>query len=773
MQKYSIFLNYCVFLRNRITPLAKLLLKYFTRSKSLLRMTLKEISQYQIDVNQMLDDDRLYESIMKLKPLVDEVADYDLTEHFTTTKVSYDYLLQYLIAGVKDEGREQMLSKIAESLYTILDKCVIALSSKQSFELFYTKASVFQNVTIDVLVKKYQSLQRKSDLLSAVPADTQNVRAISSLKRDMENVATDIFNKVWSQYPLTNDDADALSLSFADLPEYVKQLVVSALFLGNTKFYDETKLVMLLKAYIASPDSVTQTRALTGALITMMLYSKRVSRSVMIENMLAEASDCTHFKTDVVAVMQRLVRSQNAENVSKLMRDDLMPGIMNMDPGLMSKLKEKRAIDPSELEGNPQWQEWLDKSGVSKKMEELNKLQSEGEDVFISTFSHLKSFPFFNTMANWFLPFYAIHSSLDDAFPADSRKMLSVIKLAPFLCDSDKYSFCFSLASVPDAQKNAMLGQMDLHNADLHEIEASELPDDEAKKRDGTINNYIQSLYRFFTLFSRRNDFRSVFSSVMDFTRLPFLGVLGLDKSSFHIIAEYYLSKGFYREAILYFEYIQKTYTDVDPLVVQKTGFAYQNLGDYKKALLYYQRYELVNDSSLWNDIHIATCYRQLRQFEQALTYYEKALKVKDGNATLCLNAGHCLLELNRAEDAINYYYKADYLDSSNPKVWRSLAWANFLVGHFKQSDSFYKKLSEHDFATPQDYLNYGHLRLVEGQLEDAVNFYAKSGAGDAQQLSSFISAYNADIPTLVQKGVDPHLAGLVKEATVKKITNS
>ncbi len=721
----------------------------------------------------MIDEGRLYESIVKLKPMVEQVADYDLQERFGSTKVSYDYLLQYLIAGVKDDGREDMLVKITESLYFILDKCVIALSAEQSFELFYTKASVLKNVTIEALVKKYCSLQKKSDLLLSVPADGQNVRAISSLKREMESVAVDMFNKVWSQFPLTKEDSDALNLLFASAPEYVQQLMLSALFLGVTKFYDEQKLAVLLKVYITDKNFRTQARALTGVVMSMLLYSKRVSCSTLVKSLLQEASECVHFKSDVESIMQRLVRSQNAKNVSKLMRDDLMPGIMSMDPGLMSKLKGKSSIDPSELEGNPQWQEWLDKSGVSKKMEELNKLQSEGEDVFISAFSKLKSYPFFNTLANWFMPFYPTHSSFDDAFPGDIQKMLSVIKFAPFLCDSDKYSFCFSLASVPEPQKNAMLGQMNLHNADLQEIQDSELPDNEMKMRDSAINSYIQSLYRFFTLFSRRNDFRSVFSTAMDFTNLPFLEILGLDKPSFHMIAEYYLEKGFYKEAISYFEFIQARYSDVEPLAIQKTGFAYQNLGDYEKAIKYYQRYELVNDASVWNDMHIATCYKQLRQFERALTYYEKALKAKDTTLSLCLNAGHCLLELNRVEEAIQYYYKADYLAPSNPKVWRSLAWSNFLIDHFSQSESFYKKIIENDFATPQDFLNYGHLLLVERQFENAVNYYVKAADGGGGNFESFTSSYIADVPILIKKGVSANFAALIKEAAVKKITNS
>lgn len=735
-------------------------------------MTLKEISQKQKHIYQLLDDGRVYEAILSLSTAVEEVADYSLTEHFNTAKVSYDYLLQYLIAGVKDEGRDEMLSKIIESLYKITDKCVISLSAKQSYELFYTKSSVLQNDSVESLVSKYLELQNKYQLLSAVPLELQNTRAISGISREMEDVGVDIFNKVWCTFPLSNSDAASLKHLFESAPVYINQLILSALFIGQTKFYDEAKLVCLLESYVLASDVETQTRALTGAFMTMLLHPQRVKHSNVVKTLFAEAAEKPHFRSDMSSIMQRLVRSRNTENVSKRMREELMPNIMKMDPGLISKLKGKQAIDPSELEENPQWQEWLDKSGVSKKMEELNKLQTEGEDVFISTFSQLKSFPFFNVMANWFLPFYPTHSSFTDSFPGESRKMLSVIKFAPFLCDSDKYSFCFSLASVPEVQKKAMMSQMDMHNADLKELESTQLPDDKKKNRDAEINGYIQCLYRFFNLFSRRNDFLSVFKTSMDFTQLPFFEIFGLDKSTFIIIAEYYLKNGFFKEALSYFQFIQNHFGEVNPQFFQKMGFAYQNLGEFKKAIECYQKYEFVDDADLWNIRHLAMCFRSLKNYDKALEYYEKALSIKSNNANLCLNAGHCLLELNRPDEAMNYYFKADYLDSSNPKVWRSLAWASYLVKNYDQSERYYQKLIDDNFATDQDYLNFGHLLLTRGELDKAVNFYALSASGGDEKYNAFLSAYCADIPVLLQKGVDPDLVVLLRDAVVKKLNN-
>ncbi|MDO4511022.1 MAG: tetratricopeptide repeat protein [Bacteroidales bacterium] len=736
-------------------------------------MTIKEISQFQTDVYQLLDDARIYEAIIRLMPVVEEVADYELKQKFNTAKVSYDYMLQYLIAGVHDDGRDQMVHQVTETLYGVVDKCVISLSAKQSYDLFYTKASVLQNETIEALVAKYLSEKNKCDLLTSAPDEGQNAKVIAGLSRQMETVAVDLFNKVWCSFPLTGADAGHLQQFFATAPEHVKQLLLAAMLLGQTKFYDEAKLAFLLEAYITQQEAPTQTRALTGAIIAMLLHPQRVQHSQRVKQLLAQASEGAHFHADVVSIMHRLVRSRNAENVTKRMREELMPDLMNIKPELVSKLKNSQSVDPAEFEENPQWQEWLDKSGMSKKMEELNKLQMEGEDVYVSAFSRLKSFPFFNTMANWFLPFYPSHSTLHDAFPGENRKLLSVMDLTPFLCDSDKYSLCFAMASVPDAQKQAMAGQMGMHDKELREVVNAELPDGDKLKRDGMINAYIQSLYRFFTMFSRRGDFKSVFATKMDFTTLPLLDVLGLEQSTFCIAAEYYLKNGFYADAATYFAFIQQHFADTDPQLLQKMGFAYQNMGDNKKALQYYLRYELADDADLWNHRQVATCYRALKNYEKALEYYQKVLAVKQSNAVMCLNAGHCLLSLDRPDEALNYYYKADYIDGANPKVWRSLAWVQFLLGNYDQSGTYYEKLLASATASALDRLNYGHLLLCTGRAEQAVDQYALSAKGDDQALRTFLNAYCADIPVLLQKGVDPDLAVMAKEAVIKKLNNN
>lgn len=449
-----------------------------------------------------------------------------------------------------------------------------------------------------------------------------------------------------------------------------------------------------------------------------------------------------------------------------------MPNIMKVSPELLKKLRGKSGIiDPTDLEDNPEWADWLDKSGVTKKMEELQKLQFEGSDVFISTFSHLKSYPFFNSLANWFMPYHVHHSSLESLFGNDETRLLQVIESAPFLCDSDKFSFAFSMSSVPESQRKMMISQFDAQNADMSEMKAEELPDGDKQERDMMVNRYIQDLYRFFKLFSRKAEFQSIFDSSMDFLQLPFMQRVLDDKVNLGVIAEFYMKNGFYQDSIKYYHHMLDVHDDVSPQVLQKIGFAYQNLGQYAKAVDYYKRYDLVNDQDTWNLRHIATCYRALKDVDHALTYYLRAEQLAPDNASLCLNIGHCLLEQGKTEEALKYYFKVEYLAPSKHKAWRPIAWCSFALGNYEQSENYYKKIIDSGEDDAQDHLNYGHMLLCNGRADEAVAQYKQSlAASKGDKIHTFVESYNADCHYLLEHGLDRDYVALIREAVISQL---
>ena len=71
------------------------------------------------------------------------------------------------------------------------------------------------------------------------------------------------------------------------------------------------------------------------------------------------------------------------------MREEIIPEMMrNPRIGNSNKIGFDETEDSDDL--NPEWENWIDKSGITDKLREMGELQMEGADVYMSTFSQLK-----------------------------------------------------------------------------------------------------------------------------------------------------------------------------------------------------------------------------------------------------------------------------------------------------------------------------------------------------------------------------------------------
>ncbi|MDE8697704.1 hypothetical protein PZH42_26930, partial [Bacteroides cellulosilyticus] len=68
--------------------------------------------------------------------------------------------------------------------------------------------------------------------------------------------------------------------------------------------------------------------------------------------------------------------------------------------------------ETDENDRNPDWDQAFEQTGLGDKIREMNDLQLEGADVYMSTFAQLKGYPFFREPLNWFYPFDRMHSSI-------------------------------------------------------------------------------------------------------------------------------------------------------------------------------------------------------------------------------------------------------------------------------------------------------------------------------------------------------------------------
>ena len=691
-------------------------------------MTEKEVNQHRKKTEQLLNEMRIVEALDSLNIMVKATANWDITDVFEQIKTSYDLMLMYLSQGVLDSKREQIHSRLILSMMNLLNMCEIALKRENSVELYYVRSASMTNKPLSNFIEAYKRAFNKLNLLQSVKKEEQNVTAIMSCLDETERAEVNLFNKIWTLYPTSNNDKGLIDNFLTDnnIALHSRCLIASALLLALMKFYDENKLLTLINCYLSDVPVELQLRALSGAVLSMFLHDKTVRHSEAVQRSVLMMEEHPYFVSDLKSLFKRLIKSRNTERLTEKVLSDFLPNLIDLKSDFIKNFNEQNFNGFSDLEANPEWLDRMEKSGLMKQMEDLNEIQTEGGDVYMSTFSKLKSFPFFQTLSNWFMPFHTEHSIIKKEFGADESLLSSTLKSMPYLCNSDKFSMLLSMASLGDNERKSILSHLDAQNNEIKADNKSSLPDEEST-RDNVLNMYLQDLYRFFNLYSRRNEFYPLFKSRFNLLTVPFISHYVNTSETVGLIAEFYFKNGFYDDAIYYF----KRYLNFDDAptvqVMQKIGFAYQNKGKYNEALSYYRNCEIADGGDEWTLRHIASCYRSMKNASSALEYYKKVEELSPENSANCMNIGHCLLEMGKVTEAQKYYFKADLLNDKNHRSWRAIAWCAFLTGNYQQATSYYERISENDKLTAQDLLNYGHTLLMSGEMTRAIVLYTQS----------------------------------------------
>ena len=468
---------------------------------------------------------------------------------------------------------------------------------------------------------------------------------------EKEKAANAVFKHIWVTFPVTANEAGTLDKLFADADATaeIKELAMAATMLSLLEHYSEHLLLSLLDLYAANAfnDASLSMKALCCALIAMHCHRETIKHSSAISLRIANIADSERGRRDIMTVFLQFIRSRSTERISQKVRDELVPKLMKLSPEMRRKMRDGFSDDIEEMAKNPDWQEMLNESGITDKMQELSRMQAEGSDVFLSSFARLKSFPFFNDVANWFIPFTPRHSSIFRVFAGNSGSMLlSMVDRTGAFCDSDKFSFALSVATMPDQHRSMMMAQFDEQQEQVINEMAGSLPNPD-KQRENIANKYVQSLYRFFNLFRSRNDFYNPFSTRLNLIDVPFVSDALSDTKSLRLIAEFYFSMQCYTDALSTFDKVLKQ----DPPTAsdyQKTGYCHEQLKQYVLATADYEKVELLKPNDVWTLKHLALCYRAVNDTEKAIANYKRAEALQPDNVALANNIANCLLEGGR-----------------------------------------------------------------------------------------------------------------------------
>jgi tetratricopeptide (TPR) repeat protein len=471
---------------------------------------------------------------------------------------------------------------------------------------------------------------------------------------------------------------------------------------------------------------------------------------------------------DFVRIFYQLIRSKDTDAVTKRMQEEILPEMTKMGSALQDHIREG---EEGNDEFNPEWQNMLENSEFSVKMQQFSDMQLEGIDVYMSTFSAQKGYPFFSEFYNWFLPFHTSHSSLRELFgpnPLEGSKVLDAVLNSDYLCSSDKFSFCFNLLQVPANYRTTMSNQMNADSEAFEEVRKSNMGMNGKYRMEMTSNRYIQDLYRFFYLHHRRTDFQNPFQSPLDFHHTHSLGKLLQSEQALRRIALLYFKNKHFAEALGVFERLLDL-VPTDAELHQKKGYCLQKLQLPEQALKAYLQADLIQSDSPWTLKRIAATYRLLNRPEKALEFYRRAESLAPSDLQLVLNVGHALVETGDFAEALNVYFKAELMSERAEKTYRPIAWCSFMCRKYDQAAKYYGMILEQN-PSIDDFLNAGHVEWCKGLPMKAVEIYKHGIRTTHTILPDFLELFSKDIPELLRHGISENDIAALRDELIYEL---
>ncbi len=716
----------------------------------------------------LLSDGQLKDSFEKTRILVSELQLGEYSDRLENLEQNYKYLLEYYISGADDPQRKSVYNKLISKIFVLVSELREELLFRNSSNFEFAQKRYFPHkrkfLSNEELYKALHYYHSQSALLEN--ANEPHEVELKRLRSNYESVLPEIFGLYWLSANYSAEDKDVfVKLLDPDYPGLLeKSLLISALTLNLWRMFDESKL-MLLFDYCQYPDAKISQRALVGLCFVLAKYNRFLPYFPSVRNRLVLLSDNNHVVENFLNIIILIIGTAETDKISKKMREEILPEMMKISPMIKDKMDPDSMMNTDEWgEENPEWQEILEQSGVSDKLKELSELQMEGADVYMSTFSMLKSFPFFSEFTNWFLPFDPHYSAVNELFAADEKTLLSSFVNSVVMCNSDKYSFCLSILQMPESQRGMLKQSFKMEADQIEEMarEESILTPDLVSKNIS--KQYIQDLFRFFKLFPQHSDFTDMFDFSLLMHKSYLFDILSSAKDFKMSIAELYFKKSFYTQALELFEEIQTEEETPSAALYQKIGYSYQQTSQITKALDAYVKADLIQPDDLWTVRKMALCYRLSGNFEKAIEYYQHVDFLKPKQYSVMLQIGHCLLAMGKYKEALNIYFKLDAEYEENIKIWRAIVWCAFVAQNISQAVYYSKKILETTPAS-QDYLNAGHIAWSQSRYGEAAESYRESIKLQDGGWDAFLERFNEDKPYLLSNGIDKDEIPLMLDA--------
>jgi tetratricopeptide (TPR) repeat protein len=735
-------------------------------------MTRKEIEQRYQKVCELTCSLRLKSALEELEKLSRFATKADYYYQLETFSENYKTLLRYAFDGYHDPQQKSILDNICASMLDMADDMRQVLIDP---ELPFMKSE--KNLLLlefgddpQTIVGRIEEMffHREVSKLIEETDPTGDFDAANSLLPVRQT--DQIFKLIWLTHKLSPELFTLIQrINRSEQVEWhEKCLVVSALTLSQLNCFDQNKFLLLIE-FVESRENQVYQRALTGLLLGLLFYDKRLRFYPEIMERLTRLSLDEAIIPEIELILMQLLMARETAKITREFEEEVLPEMKKMMPKIEDKLQLNDLTEDEELEGkNPGWKDIIEEvPGLFEKIEKFSKMQMEGGDVFMSTFQMLKRFDFFNAMSNWFVPFIRDHPEIKNSFSDKediNLRLLESLEKAFYICNSDKYSFAINFRAIPDQQRSMIVTNFEAEFAQMKEMASEEQILDQSLVNNSIFIQYIQDIYRFYKVFPSRQEFDDIFQHRIRVSDLYFYKTC-FERSGFsEKLASFHFDNDHYYDAIDVYESLMELNGPGNEYF-EKIGYCYQKVGRFKKAIEYYRKAELYDADRQWILKKLGWCCLKLKEFQQALGYFKDASALQPEDVSLQMQVGQCYLLLKDYESALHQYAKLRFFSPDNLKVLRPLAYCQFVLGKTELAAELYARiLSLSSNPSAYDLMNAAHVRLCLAQRKEALHLYRQSLLQATPGRAELMNAFDEDAQYLIQNGIPAGEIPLIRD---------
>ncbi|MBP3773941.1 MAG: tetratricopeptide repeat protein, partial [Bacteroidaceae bacterium] len=584
-----------------------------------------------------------------------------------------------------------------------------------------TRSCKQRKLTSDGIINEMNNLSQEWVFSSLTDTPTTQQRK----QRKREQLIIDLFHIIWTSDNWTINEIKAAQ-SFLNSTEQnndVKLSFISAVFMGTYFFFDPLKTELLIK-YATHKDPHIRTRALTGLLFVLRRYSRLLFCIPETTQHFLQLTREKGFQKELIH-FQLSVLSQNTKDIEKKINNDILPAIKKSNQTVIDLEQINDLLNEDDIPDSIINDEIKE---LHNKLNDLMELHNNGADMSYFSFSHLKKFPFFQSPANWFLPFSIDHSQLDSNIISNNSFVKFLLENNE-MCDSDKYSFCLMLSHLPQAQWDNMQDR-------FKQQFGESMPDQDISTDINIQRHYVQDCYRFFMLYHNRTGINNPFESDPLLLNNPLFAPLFMDKDVLLRIANFCYKRKFWKQAADTYDFLNQHYT-LSQESLQIFGYVLQKLNKYDEALLCYEKSSLINSESTWTLKHMGTCYLKLEQYSKALHVYSRLMHFFPDDQHSLLRYGECLIHIGKHEKALEVFYKSDYLYPNHLSTQEAIGWCNLQIGNAQQACKYFFNITAQK-PTYRHFLWAGNSYWANKNIQNALHYYQQAAHMQPNHTFSF-----------------------------------